>query len=130
MDLFNWYIDWLDGPEKPFLCGDVVLVPLRQQEYEIDKYKRIGFKQITLNDKKFQQEHKECVPYKDAENGFLETTLPDRLMKFIREPFVRVENLKKQIVVAGKTRYNLKNCDAFFVNNKNFSEKCKKLGLC
>lgn len=48
MELYNWYIDDLDA--NPHVCGDVVDVHLRREEYQQDKMNGLTHAQITTKD--------------------------------------------------------------------------------
>jgi hypothetical protein len=129
MELYNWYIDALDG--IPYICGDVVKIPLRQDEYQDDKLNKTTHKQIVHNDEIFRNKLSKSDRFEWRGEYYGETVRPaDRIMQFIREPLKHaidhetiVSNTKKQQV------YWLQNKDSYFEKRKRFIDKCKELGI-
>lgn len=124
MDLFNWYVDFLDA--RPHLCGDVCKTKLRHEQFITEKMSGCSHQQIAKHDEQFKNSHKKRVASNISSTGFLTVFPNDRYMTFIREP---IRKIKTDSVVTSKGEYMLINMDRFFAKSKKMTDRTKQLGI-
>lgn len=126
MELFNWYIDFLD--KSPYICGDIVTAKLRHDDFVVEKLSGVPHKTIMNNDEKYRNARGVRRPCNYTESGFYMKYPDDRHMVFIREPIKQIVNSETIIVKSGKT-YTLMNMDSFFQKSKKMMKKYSDMGL-
>jgi len=124
MDLFNWYVDFLDA--TPHLCGDVCATKLRHEQFVMEMMAGYSHQQITKNDEQYKNENKKRISSNIASSGFLIVLPNDRHMSFIREP---IKKIKSASIVTSKGEYILINMDRFFAKSRKMVDRMKQLGI-